>query len=317
MRLSDDSAGGDRPIVPVICGPTGAGKSAVAMWLADRFPTDGCTLISADSRQIYRGLDIGTAKPTAADRGRVPHLGLDIVDPRDRYSAARWAEAAGGWITDAVAVGHVPLIVGGTGLYLRALFNGLFVEPSLDPRRRQALSALLGKYSTEELRPWVVRLDPARAHFGRTQLLRAIEIALLTGTPISRLHLKGTDAPWRARMLVVDPGPVLAERNERRVDAMLAAGWLDEARALMRDVPDDAPAWNAAGYGVMRRLASGELDLPSAREAIVIETRQYVKRQRTWFRHQLDAHAVTHLDPSAPGWERQADAWWKLARGSR
>jgi tRNA dimethylallyltransferase len=203
------------------------------------------------------------------------------------------------------------MIVGGTGLYLRALFDGLFTEPALDARRRGALAGYLAMIDTEELRRWVQSLDAERAYLGRTQLLRAIEIALLTGTTISALHRESAvGRRWTPRWLVVDPGAPLAVRNERRVDAMLAAGWLDEVRRLTGAVPEQAPAWNASGYGVMRRLASGELDLPSAREAIVIETRQYVKRQRTWFRHQLDAGRVTHVDPSSPGWDARVERWW-------
>src|SRR5438132_7836389 len=122
-----------RQPIHVICGPTAAGKSAIAMWLAERHRG---AIISADSRQLYRGFDIGTAKPTADERARVPHYGIDVVDPVERYSAAAWASGANEWIGAARAGGRVPVVVGGTGLYLRALFEGLFEEPALDAARR-------------------------------------------------------------------------------------------------------------------------------------------------------------------------------------
>src|SRR5207249_1127580 len=140
------------------------------------------------SRQIYRGFDVGTAKPTPAERARVPHEGIDVVEPTERYSAAAWASAANGWIASSLAARRTPLVVGGTGLYLRALFDGLFEEPHLDPDRRRALQAELDHISSDELRRWVAVLDPARSHLGRTQLIRAVEIALLTGRRMSDLH---------------------------------------------------------------------------------------------------------------------------------
>jgi tRNA dimethylallyltransferase len=304
--LSGDSAA---PELRVICGPTGAGKSRAALALAEKFGS--VDIVSADSRQVYRGFDIGTAKPSRAERARVPHHGIDIVEPTERYSAARWTESAREWIDTIKANGRTPLVVGGTGLYLKALFGGLFDEPPLDAAQRASLASHLDTLSTDELRRWVASLDPARAHLGRTQLLRAIEIATLTGMPISHWH---RDAPARdmvrARILVVDPGAVLAEWNAARTDAMIAAGWLDETRALMTSVAERAPAWNACGYATMRRLACGDLDPAAARDAIVIETRQYAKRQRTWFRHQLAGHEVTPLDPTASDWESRLAAWW-------
>ncbi len=298
----------DESSVRVICGPTAAGKSAIALALAERHAG---AIISADSRQIYRGFDIGTAKPTAEERRRVPHYGIDVCEPTERYSAAAWAGDAERWIEQAVAAGRTPLLVGGTGFYLRALFGPLFDEPALDPARRTALAEVLGTMRIEELRRWCRALDPARAHLGRTQLLRAIEIALLTGRPVSALHRERARPPrWRARYLLVDPGNSLAGRIEARVDAMLAAGWVDEARHLSALVPGDAPAWKATGYGIMRSVAEGATSLERGRESAIIETRQYAKRQRTWFRNQLKGERVTRLDPERPDSARVADRWW-------
>lgn len=272
----------------------------------------GATIVSADSRQVFRGFDIGTAKPSAADRSRVPHVGVDVADPRVRYSAVRWvADVETG--LDAIAErGSRPLVVGGTGFYLRALFDPLFEEPTLDPARRSALEVELAPRSTNSLRRWCVALDPARAHLGRTQLLRAIEVALLTGERISDLHARTKRrSRLAARYLVVDPGPSLATRIERRVDEMLARGWAAEVERLAGELPEDAPAWNATGYGLIREVVTGSLDLGIARDRVVIATRQYAKRQRTWFRHQLPKPDVLHLDPNVPDALDRALAWWR------
>ncbi|HEX7121384.1 MAG TPA: tRNA (adenosine(37)-N6)-dimethylallyltransferase MiaA [Gemmatimonadaceae bacterium] len=300
-------AGSDADSLPVICGPTAAGKSALALRLAEE---QGLAIISADSRQIYRGFDIGTAKPTREERARVPHFGIDVVAPHERYSAAAWAAAVPGWITEAQALGRRPLVVGGTGFYLRALFRPLFEEPPVAPERRQALAQWLERLSTDELRRWCQSLDPARASLGRTQLVRAVETALLTGHRISVLHRERSRAPHlTARYLVLDPGPALADAIARRVDGILAAGWLDEVRALTATVPPTAPAWSATGYDAMRRVVTGEWPLARAREAVIVATRQYAKRQRTWFRHQLPESA-TRMNPQAPDAMERLRAWW-------
>jgi len=292
------SDGSDDAEIAVICGPTAAGKSALAMSVAASTP---CMIISADSRQVYRGFDVGTAKPTAAERAGVPHRGIDVADPADRYSAAQWATAAEGWIGEAMTAGLTPIVVGGTGLYLRAHFEGLFDEPELGAPRRRALERILGHMSVDDLRRWTQQLDPARAHLGRTQLLRAIEVALLTGHRVSALHRERARRPrWTARYLLVDPGPPLADRIVTRIDEMFRAGWEEEVHALAASVAMDAPAWNATGYRHVRAfVVDGSMTRAEAHERIVIETRQYAKRQRTWFRHQVPANQVTRVDPNA------------------
>lgn len=293
----------------VICGPTGAGKSALAMALGERFPL---AILSADSRQIYRGFDIGTAKPTLEERRLVPHFGIDIAEPTERHSAAAWAERARDWMAEARCAGRAPVVVGGTGFYIRALVEPLFAEPHLDPDARRALERELAEVPTGELARQVRELDPARAHLGRMQLLRAIEVALLTGVPISEWHRRAArEGGARARYLVVDPGPALHGRIVERVRGMLDAEWVEETERLMARVPEDAPAWNATGYATVRRHARGELPLDDAIERITIDTRQYAKRQRTWFRHQLPEADVTRIDPTSPHAEAQAAAWWE------
>ena len=303
------SDGSDDGSVRVICGPTAAGKSAIAMALAqDRH----ALIISADSRQIYRGFDVGTAKPPVTDRQLVPHRGIDVADPRERYSAAEWAAQSREWIAEAVALGKTPLVVGGTGFYLRALTEPLFDAPPLDPERRAALEHLFAGASTDELRRWCVQLDPERAHLGRVQLARAVEIALLTGRRLSELHRTRARAPTtRARYLVVDPGPSLGTWIAQRVDTMLAGGWPEEVRALSAWLDDAAPAWKGSGYRVVRDLVQGRVSADTARERIVIETRQYAKRQRTWFRHQLPPESTTRVNPNDRNADAIVTAWWE------
>lgn len=303
--MSSSAASGDADLpgaaaagatIPVICGPTASGKSAIAMRLAAR---RDITIISADSRQIYRRFDIGTAKPSPDELRRIPHRGIDVVEATDRYSAAQWAALAEAAITEALGEERLPVVVGGTGFYISALFRPLFREPELDTARRLSVQRELGALSTDELRRWCQSLDPVRAQLGRAQLLRAIEVALLAGERLSDLHVaRARPRTFRASYLLLDPGPVLASRISDRAVTMFDQGWPDEVRALMHDVPDDAPAWGATGYDIVRRFARGEVDRASALERVVIDTRQYAKRQRTWFRNQLANAEVVRVSGS-------------------
>lgn len=303
--LGDDGTTG--VVTACIVGPTAAGKSALAMALAD---ANGLAIVSADSRQVYAGFDVGTAKPTRDERNRVRHYGIDVADPRERFSAHRWATVAAMWCHEAAEGGTPPLIVGGTGLYIRAFAEPLDAVPTLDPNQRAALEPVLAALDRDALQRWCARLDPARATLGRTQQLRAVETALLTGTRLSA-HLGGPRAAVRhVRYLVVDPGPVLATRIAERVHAMVANGFVEEIERLREVVPPDAPAWNASGYGVMRAAVEGTMSMAAAIERVIIETRQYAKRQRTWFRHQLPASAVTLVNPLDGDAVRQAQQWW-------
>ena len=293
----------------MICGPTAAGKSSIAASLALEY---GATIISADSRQIYRQFDIGTAKPDWSERKAIEHAGIDVVDPEERFSASRWTELAVKSIEAARSRNSEPLIVGGTGFYIRALFDPLFTAPDLDEGRRRRLEYFLNPLPLATLREWCTLLDPSRSHLGRYQLIRALEIALLTGRRISELQSESPgQSAFVGTYLVVDPGESLARRIEHRVDAMIDAGWVDEVRALDSRVAPDAPAWKSSGYRVMRAVARGEMDLSEARARIIIETRQYAKRQRTWFRHQLGDSPVTTVDPDHPDSDAIVQRWWK------
>jgi tRNA dimethylallyltransferase len=170
----------------------------------------------------------------------------------------------------------------------------------------------LAPVETEELRRWVRTLDPARAELGRTQLLRAAEVALLSGRRLSDFHRESSaGAHMQARWLVVDPGPRLHEQIGHRLDAMLGGGWPDEVRALEQSVAADAPAWQACGYEIVRDLIHDRIGLSAARDAILIATRQYAKRQRTWFRHQLDDTRVTRVNPHDPSCDEIVEQWWR------
>jgi tRNA dimethylallyltransferase len=299
----------------IICGPTAAGKSTLALELSESVYA---AIVSADSRQIYCYFDIATAKPTREECERATHYGIDVAEPTERFSAARWATEAREWLECAAELDKAAMIVGGTGLYIKALVEPLFDAPQIDPVQRAQLERELEGKSIEELRDWCKRVDPPRAHLGRTQLLRAIETVLFSGVRISQLHEQHRSAAVEtpdqsAIYLVVDPGVTLSSRIETRVDSMLAAGWAEEVRELTAKVPADAPAWKASGYGAMRDHVEGRCDLSTARQRVIIETRQYAKRQRTWFRHQLPEAAVTRINPEDSRALALAREWWEKA----
>jgi tRNA dimethylallyltransferase len=296
----------------VICGPTGGGKTQLVVALADALSsTTPLRAVSADSRQLYHGFAIGTAAPTAAEQARVPHVLVGSESPLTRFTAAHWASAAEHAISSAETDGITPVVVGGTGFYVRALVTPLFDEPDVDAERRTAMRSWMRARSHEELARWATQLDGGAEHPGRAQRERAIELALLTGVPMHRWRMQSTRARPRAvRYLVVDPGALLSSRLESRLEAMLRAGWVEEVGQLRRVVPVDAPAWQACGYLALLEAVQGTRTLASALEQVRIETRQYVKRQRTWFRHQLVEGPVTRLDPTQPDAMTQALKWW-------
>jgi len=288
--------GADRPAVPVIVGPTGVGKTAVAVELARLFPL---TVISADARQVYRQLDIGTAKPGPDLRAIVPHLGIDVVAPGERYSAGRFAHDATMWLEEVRRAGREPIVVGGTGLYIRALAEGLFREPPLDPQRREPLRAWAAGMAAAQAAHWAARLDRGFAGGGRQRAARAIEVALLTGRPLSwwqrEARERGVMRPWYIHLTL--PRETLVRRIAERVDRMLEAGLVAETeRLLARGVRLDAPGLDAVGYREVGAMLRGTLARSDVRDAIVVATRRYAKRQETWFRHQLRPAPVWVLD---------------------
>ena len=286
-----------RPRAIAVTGATTSGKTAVALELARRL--DG-EIISMDSRQVYRGMDIGTDKVGAAARAEVPHHGLDLVDPGERYSAGRFARDARRWITEIEERGRVPILAGGTGFFLRALTNPMFDEPEMDPDRRSRLQRWLERRPADVLAAWVRRLDPERAAMavegGPQRVVRTLEVPLLTGHSLSEWH--------RRRPPELDPVPLLVvvlavdrheldRRIDARVDRMVRDGLVAEVERLLADGHDaDAPGMTGTGYREIVRVLRGDMDLDDALDEMRAQTRRYARRQITWFRHQLPDDAV-------------------------
>ena len=301
--------------VPVIVGPTAVGKTAVALALAAHWPVE---VISADSRQIYRRLDIGTAKPPRRERARVAHRGLDVVDPGTRYSAGRYARDAAAWIEEARNRSKLPAVVGGTGLYIRALVDGLFHEPELEAGRRRSLDAFAARLEPLELLRWAGRLDPGFRGGGRQRAARAIEVALLTGYPLSHwqevARAAGAIRPWYVVLTV--PRQVLHQRIARRAEEMVRRGLIEEVAAVLAEGHQpSAPGLDGIGIREAVEYLHGGRRRDTVAEAIGISTRQYAKRQETWFRHQLAGEVVT-LDATRPPERLAADIarLWAEAR---
>src|SRR5258706_563204 len=299
-----------RPRIVCLVGPTASGKTPLALELAPRLDAE---IVSADSRQVYRGLDIGTAKPSPAERAVVPHHGLDLVEPDDAFDVGRYRAAALAAIADVHARGKGVLLVGGTGLYVRAVLAGLCPAPPRAPRLRAVLRAWAAREGVPALHRRLGHVDPAaaaRIHPNdEVRIVRALEVATVTGHRLSAWqqgHRFG-EAAFDALVVGLAVAPaVLAARIAARVDAMLAAGWLDEVRALgARGYADDAPVWRTLGYDAMRAVVDARRPLAEARAATVLATRRYAKRQRTWFRHQA---AVEWRDPDADRARIVADA---------
>ena len=279
--------------VPVLVGPTAVGKTAVAVALASHWPLE---VISADSRQVYRRLDIGTAKPTRKEQARAPHHGLDLVEPGTRYSAGHFARDAVRWLADIRGRGNLPVIVGGTGLYVRALAEGLFCEPPLDSAKRRSLDAWTARLEPIELLRWAGRLDPGFRGGGRQRAARAIEVALLSGHPLSHwqqaARAQGSLDPWYIVLTV--PRPVLHQRIARRADEMVRRGLIEEvASVLAEGHSPTSPGLDGIGIREAVEYLHGRRPRETVAEAIAIGTRQYAKRQQTWFRHQLMGNIVT------------------------
>ena len=279
--------------VPVLVGPTAVGKTAVALALAAHWPLE---VISADSRQVYRRLDIGTAKPSKKERARVPHHGLDLIDPGTRYSAGHFARDGVRWLSEIRGRGNLPVVVGGTGLYVRALADGLFAEPLLDARKRRSLDAWTARLEPIELLRWAARLDPGFRGGGRQRAARAIEVALLSGHPLSywqqAARAQGSLEPWYIVLTV--PRPVLHQRIARRAEDMVRRGLIEEVAAVLAEGHGaKTPGLDGIGIREAVEYLHGVRPRESVAEAITVGTRQYAKRQQTWFRHQLGGSGVT------------------------
>ena len=299
-----------RPPAIAIMGPTASGKTALALEWAQRLRGE---ILSVDSALVYRGLDIGSAKPDAALRASVPHHGIDLRDPHERYSAADFAADALQSLHGIAARGRIPLLVGGTGLYFRALLHGLADMPSADAELRARIAEEGATRGWDALHAELARIDPAAARRikpgDRQRIGRALEVWRLTGRPISDWQNQGAARPFPFRVLKLVLCPVdravLHERIARRFDAMLAGGFLDEVRRLRADPrlraladPLDLPALRAVGYRQAWRHLDGATDAATFRAEAIAATNQLAKRQLTWLRGELDAR---WFDPATDG----------------
>ena len=282
-------------------GPTASGKTALAVSLVERFPLE---IISVDSALVYRGMDIGTAKPDAATLARAPHHLLDIREPTEAYSAAAFCDDARRLMRDIVARGKVPLLVGGTMLYFRALLNGLDDLPRANAALRKQLETEAASRGWPALHADLAQVDPptaARLAPNDSQRIgRALEIFQLTGTPMSALlDQPQTALPYRVLQLALIPSDraVLHQRIATRFEAMLAEGLIDEMQTLRRmpGLSADLPAMRAVGYRQAWAYLDGDIDLKGLREQGLAATRQLAKRQLTWLRSWPDAVTLDAL----------------------
>ncbi len=274
------------------------------MALAEVLPVE---IVSMDSRQVYRGMDIGTDKVDAAGRAAVPHHGLDLVAPDERYSAGRFARDARRWIEEIRGRGALPLLVGGTGFFLRSIMEPILREPRLGPERLDARGGRLGRRGPGEEAAGATGLDPERAPVaiegGPQRMGRTLEIALLSGIPLSRWHREapsdGAGVP--GVVVVLDlPREEMDRRIDDRVARMVERGLVDEVRGLLaRGYGDRDPGMSGTGYREIAAHLRGESTLEEAMERIRSNTRRYARRQLTWFRHQLPEDAV-RIDATLP-----------------
>jgi len=279
----------EAPVLVIVLGPTAVGKSRVAVDLSLRF---GGEVVSGDSIQVYRGFDIGTDKPTVEARRGVPHHLIDIVGPEVQFTAADFVREALSAARGIAARGRLPIVAGGTGLYIKALCDGLFPGPGRDPALRAALEAEAREKGLETLFRRLEAVDPEYAHKirgrDRIRIIRALEVHAATGRPISE-HFRATESPVKGRT-VVRLGlrlekDELYRRIDARVDRMFERGLIEEVRGLLaRGVPETAPPFRALGYSHVLRYLKGGIGRDEAAALTKTDTRHYAKRQMTWFR---------------------------------
>jgi tRNA dimethylallyltransferase len=280
------------PLVAVV-GPTASGKSALGVWLAERL---GGEVVACDSTQLYRGFDIGTAKPSASDRRGVPHHLIDVLVPMEEATAGGYRQLALSVLAELRQRGRLPIFTVGTGLYLRALLEGLADVPQRSEELRARLRASAEGHSPGYLHRLLKRLDPQAAAkiapADEQKLLRAIEVCVLARKPISEVH-RSSRIPlegWRVvKVGLMPPREKLIERIHARTEAMLEQGWIEEVKALLASgLSEDAKPFDFIGYRELRAVLQEKISLADARDAIQQATRRYAKRQMTWFRKEQD-----------------------------
>jgi tRNA dimethylallyltransferase len=306
------NAPAESPLVAIV-GPTASGKSALAVWLARQL---GGEVVACDSTQLYRGFDVGTAKPTAEERQGVAHHLIDVLDPREESTAGGYRERAIAVLEDLRVRKRLPIFTVGTGLYLRALLEGLADVPLRSEELRERLWASVAAHPPGYLHRILKRLDPPSAEkispADEQKLIRAVEVCLLANKPLSEVHRAGRNPlrGWRAIKIGLSPErEVLYERIHARTDAMLSAGWMEEVRGLVASrLPADAKPFDFIGYRELRAVLKGEMKLEEAKAAIQQATRRYAKRQLTWFRRDVQIHWLIGFGQDASV-QQQALAW--------
>lgn len=285
-----------KPPLLVIAGATGVGKTAAAVALAGRVPLE---VISADSRQVYRGMDLATGKPTAAEHAAVVHHLVDVVDPDDRYHAARFRADAERAIETVRERRRLPVVVGGTGLYIRALLRGLDPAPPADPQFRQELAGIAAREGRAALHARLEAVEPALARRlhpnDEVRVVRALE-RMRAGSAVGEAQVRWRDGLSRWRVVYVGLAldrPTLARRLKARAEAMVAAGLLDEVRGLLaRGYGAGLPAMQGIGYRQFVEVAAGQLDTARALALMQRDTVRYAKRQVTWFAREPDVRWI-------------------------
>lgn len=280
----------------VICGPTATGKSSLALALAEKLAVP---ILSADSRQVYQGFDIGTAKPSLADQARVPHYLIDICSPRQTLTVAEYQQQAQGLISQCHAQGQIPLLVGGTGLYIRAIVEGLQM-PRVAPQLE--LRSQLQAQGQSQIYQWLQQVDPTAATaihaHDQTRTLRALEVYYTTGIPLSQQQSRHPPS-YPILFLGLDhPQPeAYRAKLRQRITTMLQQGWLAEVEQLITRYGPDLPLLETLGYREMKQHLRGEQSLDQAIEQTLLRTRQFAKRQRSWFRAIPEIHWLSTADP--------------------
>jgi tRNA dimethylallyltransferase len=288
-----------------LCGATATGKSDLALALAQRLNS---VILSADSRQVYREFDIGTAKPSALERQQVPHYLIDMCEPTQTMTLADYQQSAQELIAKFQAKGTIPLLVGGTGLYIRAVVQGMKI-PRVAPHPE--LRSQLASLGQTQLYQFLQKVDPTAAHKihanDEVRTLRSLEVFYVTGRPIS--EQQGENPPNYPILqigLECSNSDILIRRIEKRTEHMIVAGWEAEVKALCQKYGADLPLLDTLGYREMKQYLAGEISLAQAKELTVLHTRQFAKRQRTWFRAypQIEWFDADHPDLLEQVWQR-------------
>lgn len=297
------------PVIPVLAGPTASGKSALALRLAERLPLE---VVSADAMMVYRGMDIGTAKPTLEGRARVPHHLIDIVDPDEPFHVAAFVARAERAIGEVLARGKLPLVVGGTGFYIRALSEGLPSVPAADPEVQRPLWERFEREGLDGLERELERRSPAdaaRAQRNPRRVVRALEILDRTGRAPADFPLSAPRFSYSKRVLTPEPAE-LTRAVAARTEAMFAAGLVAEVAALLARYPAPLSALQAIGYKEVQRALTGQIGMAQAQTEVKLATLRYAKRQRTWFRREPGGTPLeTSLETSVATPLKQLEAW--------